>query len=460
MTTPEVAIVGQPNVGKSTLFNRLVRTRAAIVHDIPGVTRDRNIALARWGEREFAFIDTGGFDADVDKGVGALVRHQSRIAIAEADVVVFVFDGRAGLSPTDRDAVAVLRRSGKPVVYAVNKIDTAKQENLLYEFARLGIEPLIAISAEHDRGIAELMQEVLARLRPGTGEVKDTAAAGTRLALVGRPNVGKSSLLNRLAGCERSIVDAAPGTTRDPVDTPLTLGDRRYVLVDTAGIRRRSRVSGGLDRLTVVRSLRAIERAEIVLLVIDAVEGMTDQDARLAAYAWERGRGMAFLANKWDLVAATEMPEEAWLAAQRERYPSFAAIPALCVSAATGWNIDRLPTLFGAVEADLGAEIPTRRLNQILRSALQNQGPAVVRGRAPRFLYATQVATHPPTVLVFTSDPDRIHASYARYLRTRFAGAFRIRGAPLRLEFRRRRDTSGPGQGRRRGNRPGNRGSR
>ena len=460
MTTPEVAIVGRPNVGKSTLFNRLLRSRAAIVHDTPGVTRDRNVALARWDEREFVFIDTGGFDSDVNKGVGALVRRQSRIAIAEADVVVFLFDGRAGLSPADRDAVATLRRSGKPVVYAVNKIDTAKQQNLIYEFARLGIEPLIAISAEHNHGIAELMQAVLAHVPPGTAEVKETAAAGTRLALVGRPNVGKSSLLNRLAGCERSIVDATPGTTRDPIDTPVTLANRRYVLVDTAGIRRRSRVSGGLERLTVVRSLRAIERAEIVLLVLDAVEGMTDQDAHIAAYAWERGRGMAFLVNKWDLVTPTEMAEEAWLATQRERYPAFAAIPALCVSAETGWHIDSLATLFGALEADFGAEIPTRRLNQVLQAALQKQGPALVRGRAPRFLYATQVGTHPPTVLVFTSDPDRIHASYVRYLRTRFAEAFRIRGAPLRLEFRRRRDSGGPGRSRRRSTRPGDRGSR
>jgi len=439
MEAPGVAIVGRPNVGKSTLFNRLVRARAAIVHDTPGVTRDRNIALGRWNDREFLFIDTGGFDLDARKGMGALVRQQSRIAIDESDVVIFVFDGRAGLSPTDSDAVAVLRRSGKPVVYAVNKIDTPKQQNWLYEFARLGIEPLIAIAAEHARGMDELMTAVIASVPRGSGKMKEVEAAGTRLALVGRPNVGKSSLLNQLVGYERSIVDAAPGTTRDPVDTPVHVGNRPYILIDTAGVRRRSRITGGLERLTVVRSMRAIGRAEVALLVVDAVEGMTDQDARIAAYAWEGGRGMAFLVNKWDLVAGSDLTEESWLSTHRERHPAFAAIPALCVSAETGWHLDRLPALFRAVEQDLVSNLPTRRLNQILQQAVQNHAPPLVRGKAPRLLYATQVGTRPPTIAVFTSAPDRMQASYVRYLRPRFAEGFGIRAAPVRLDFRRRR---------------------
>jgi len=439
MVAPEVAIVGRPNVGKSMLFNRLVGSRAAIVHDTPGVTRDRNVALGRWDGREIVFVDTGGFEADASKGIVAHVRNQSRVAIAEADVVVLVFDGRASLSPADRDAVAALRRSGKPVVYAVNKIDTPRQRDLLYDFARLGVEPLIAISAEHGRGIDGLMQEVLARVPPVTRKVACTTKGGTRLALVGRPNVGKSSLLNRLAGYERSIVDAAPGTTRDPIDTPVMLGSRSYVLVDTAGIRRQSRVTGDVERLTVTRSLRAIERAEIALLLLDATEGMTDQDSRIASYAWERGRGLAFLVNKWDLVAPKGVAEVAWLSSLRERHPAFAAIPALCISTMTDWHLDCLAEVVQAVERDFGAELPTPRLNQTLQAALRSHAPPLVRGRATRFFYATQVGTRPPAIAVFTSEPGRVQPSYLRYLQGRFAQAFGIRGAPLRLDFRSRR---------------------
>jgi GTP-binding protein len=434
-----VAIVGRPNVGKSTLFNRLVGYRAAIVHDTPGVTRDKNIVPAAWRGRPFLCVDTGGFEADEGAGVTGLVQRQSRLAIAEADVVVFVFDGRAGLSPADRDAVNVLRRAGRPVIYAVNKIDTAKQELLLLEFTRLGVEPLVAISAEHARGIDTLMQGVLAALGgDGSADVPD-GDAGTRLALVGRPNVGKSSLLNRLAGTERAIVDATPGTTRDPTDTPVTLQGRPYVLVDTAGVRRRAKVTDALERLTAMRSLRAIESAEIALLVLDATEGMTDQDARIAAYAWQRGRAVAFVINKWDLEAARGATERQWVATLHDRYPTFATIPALCVSAVTGQGIAKLPGLIEAVEAAFAVTLPTRRLNQVLKRAVAAHAPHAVRGRVPRFLYATQVASRPPLVAVFTTHPDRVQPNYVRYLQGQLGGAFEIVGIPIRLDFRRGR---------------------
>lgn len=434
---PVIAIVGRPNVGKSTLFNRLVGRRAAIVHDTPGVTRDQNIVAASWNEREFLCVDTGGFDADqTTTGIEALVQRQSRLAIDEADVVVFVFDGRAGVNPVDHDAVDILRRAGRPVIYAVNKIDTPTHEPLVYEFARLGIEPLLPISAEHHRGLDALMDAVLAYVPPAPPLPSSGGGGEVRLALVGRPNVGKSSLLNRLAGAERAIVDPAPGTTRDPIDTSVTLDGRPYILVDTAGIRRRSRVTGGVERLTALRSLRTIERAEIVLLVLDAVEGLTDQDARIAAYALQRGRGLALVVNKWDLVAAAVPGAPQWIATFRQKHPAFTTIPVVCVSAATGWKLEHIPPLVTAVERAFGATLGTRRLNQILRDAVEAQAPPSVRGRAPRFMYVTQVARRPPALAVFTSDPDRIRPTYVRYLQGRFTRAFGLCGTSIRLDFR------------------------
>jgi GTP-binding protein len=439
-----VAIVGRPNVGKSTLFNRLVGHRAAIVHDTPGVTRDQNIVRANWRGRWFLCVDTGGFEADDRDAVGMRVERQSRLAAAAADVVILVLDGRAGLSPADQDALRILRHAGRPVVCAVNKIDTDKQEGLLYEFARLGVEPLLPISAEHGRGMSALMSAVLERLPavPATDVVPTQHR--THLALIGRPNVGKSSLLNRLAGAERTIVDADPGTTRDPIDVEVRLQGRRYVLVDTAGIRRRTRVVDAVERLTVMSSLRAVERAEIILLVLDAVEGMTDQDARLAAYAWQRGRGLAFLVNKWDLLDAEGASEPRWVARLQERFPAFAAIPAACVSAKTGWHLDRIGPLVRGLEQALDARLQTSRLNQVMRDAAAAHAPASVAGRAPRLLYASQVGIRPPAVAVFATHPEDIKPSYVRYLQGRLAAAFHIRGCPVHLDFRRTRRRSAP----------------
>jgi GTP-binding protein len=435
-----LAIVGRPNVGKSTLFNRLVGRRVAIVHDMPGVTRDQNIVHAAWQGHPFLCVDTGGFETDDRDAIGTQVQRQSRLAIAAADVVIFVFDGRAGLSPVDQDAVRILRRAGRPVVYAVNKIDTEKQENLVYDFARLGVEPLVPISAEHGRGMSALMSAALERVPAprASDERSEDASAGhrRRLALLGRPNVGKSSLFNQLAGAERAIVHAEPGTTRDPIDTEVRLQGRPYVLVDTAGVRRRPRVVDAVERLTCIQSLRTIERAEIVLLVLDATEGMTDQDARLAAYAWQRGRGLAFLINKWDLVSARPVTEERWVDTLHERFPSFASIPALCVSARTGWRLAKIGALVRGLEQALDVPLQTSRLNQVLRDAVAAHAPPSIAGREPRLLYASQIGSRPPTVAIFTSHPHGMKPSYIRYLQGRFAAAFRIRGCPINLEFR------------------------
>src|SRR5262245_5422869 len=330
---PVVALVGRPNTGKSTLFNRLTRSRRALVAPTPGVTRDRNIAVTERDGRRLLVVDTGGFEADEDEELSRAVRGQALLAAEAADAVVVVVDGRAGLNPLDRLLLERLRGLRQPLLVAVNKLDTPKQDDLVSEFYALGVSPLYPISAEHGVGVDALMTDVMERL-PAAEPIAEAAEPPTAVAIIGRPNVGKSSLLNRLVGYERAIVSAAPGTTRDALDTPVTHGGREFVLVDTAGVRRRPRVQQHIERASVVRALRALERAEVALLVTDAVEGMTEQDARIAGYAWERGRALVLLVNKWDAVAK----RDARAVAQHidRRYPSLAVVPKLFVSALTG----------------------------------------------------------------------------------------------------------------------------
>lgn len=459
---PVVAIVGRPNVGKSTLFNRLVHAQRAIVDSRPGVTRDRNIALGRWSGRLLMLIDTGGFeDGDAARrssaepapsGLLAAVRAQSLFAAEEADAVIAVFDGRAGLSPTDRDLVARLRRLRKPVAYAINKLDTPAHDAAAADFFALGLEESFPISSAHGRGMDALLDHVLeqlpavpvpavpvpAMLAPGAAVEERHAAAPVTVAIVGKPNVGKSSLLNRIVGQERAIVDAAPGTTRDPLDTPFRLGQQEYLLIDTAGIRRRPRVHEQLERSSVVRALKAIERAEVALVVIDATQGVTDQDARIAGYAWERGRGVLLAVNKWDAVPRQKGSATRFLEELRERYASLSEVPAVFVSARTGVGINRLfPGVTGVVTAHR-QHLRTAELNRVLNEAVHAQPPASVRGKRPRFFYATQTGTAPPVISIFCSDPSLVLTSYERYLSNTFRRTFGLHGTPLRLRFRRR----------------------
>ena len=308
---PLVAIVGRPNVGKSTLFNRLAGERKAIVDDSPGVTRDRNYAEAEWRGRKYLLVDTGGMESHTAESLERSVQAQSRQAVAEADAIVFLFDGKGGLNPLDREVVGQLRRAGKPVFYAVNKLDSQRRESNLYEFFALGLAPLYSISAEHGLGIAELMDQVIAALPAETSSLaqpEDDQDAPTvrplRIAVVGRPNVGKSTLINRLLGFERSVVDATPGTTRDALDTPFELLREPAVLVDTAGIRRKARIDGRIEQFSAQRSLRAVDRGDVVVHVIDGPEGVTDQDAQILSYAVQRGKGLVLAVNKWDLLSA------------------------------------------------------------------------------------------------------------------------------------------------------------
>lgn len=444
---PVVAIMGRPNAGKSTLFNRLVHAQRAIVDRRPGVTRDRNMSRAEWNGRGFLLVDTGGFeDADAST-LAESVRAQSVRAAADADVVIALLDGREGLSPADRDLVQQLRQLRKPVLYAVNKLDTPALDNEAAEFFALGLDEVFPVSAAHGRGIDALMERVVQLLPvPETtaASAAREAARPVALAIVGRPNVGKSSLLNRLVGFERAIVDATPGTTRDAIDTPFVYAGRPYLLLDTAGIRRRPRVQEQLERSSVVRALRALDRAEIAILVIDATEGITEQDARISGYASERGRALLLVINKWDAVPREQRSCDHFLGEVHRQYPTLAHAPALFLSARTGAGVD---AVFPALEKLIAVhrkEVRTVELNAVLGQATAAQAPASVQGKRPRFFYATQTGTAPPVITIFTSAPELVQSAYERYLANSFREAFGLHGTPLRLRFRPRPRTDRP----------------
>lgn len=437
---PVVAIVGRPNTGKSTLFNRLLRQRKAVVDDSPGVTRDRNFAQAKWKDRSLLLVDTGGLDTREEEGILGRVQEQTRLAIAEADAVISLFDGREGINPADAEAVDLLRRVAKPVFFAVNKIDGEKQEALIAEFFSPGIERLFPISAAHGRGVGDLMDEVVVCLPQEEGEeATEKEERVIRVAIVGRPNVGKSSLLNRLVGFERSVVDAIPGTTRDALDTPLVWKGKPFLLVDTAGIRRRSRIYERLEQSSVFVALKALERADIGLFLIDGVEGMTDQDARIVHFAQERGRGLVLVVNKWDAVPAEKKNPGHYLSELQERFPAMAPLPAVFISALTG---QRVNTVLPAVErvAQLRAvQLPTPQLNRLLQETVRRHQPPIYRGKQPKLFYATQVSTRPPLIAIFTSAPDNVHPAYQKYLENQIREAFGLVGTSIRLSFRARR---------------------
>ena len=438
---PVVVLVGRPNVGKSALFNRVVGARRAIVDDAPGVTRDRLVAPASHAGRTFLCVDTGGFLAEPPRDpatLAARVRAQTLTAIQGADCVVCVFDGQSGLGPADRGTIDVLRRSGKPAIFVVQKIDTPRHEALVSEFYAAGPDRLLPVSAAHNRGVAALLDAVVATLPPA-GEATAGAGQGTRLALVGRPNVGKSSLLNRLLGAERTIVAPEPGTTRDAIDTPLSVGGRAYVLIDTAGIRRRTRITEPLERHGAVRALGTLARTDLVLVVLDAKEGMTDQDAHLVGRAWEAGRGTILLANKWDTLPRERRDRKAFAAALAAAHPAFAELPLLTVSALTGEGLSGLFPLVVRVERAYDSALPTPALNRALAAAVAEHAPPSPGGRPLRFLYATQTGRRPPVVTIFGSTPTTVPRAYARYLAARFTAAFELVGVPLRLDFRARR---------------------
>jgi GTP-binding protein len=433
---PTLAVVGRPNVGKSTLFNRLIGNRKAIVRDTPGVTRDRIRGTCRFGRWTADVIDTGGLDPTAGESLTAQVRAQVLAAIAEADALVFVVDGREGITALDEEVARLLRRVAKPVLLVANKVDTPTQEAGLADVHRLGMGSVFAVSSEHGRGVDQLL-EAAAALLPGGDEASEEPTA-IRIAIVGRPNVGKSSLVNAIAGEERVVVHAQPGTTRDAVDTTVTVRGRPFVLVDTAGLRRKGRTTEALDRLAAVMARKSLERADLALVVLDGAEGLTSQDARIAGYAEAAGRAVVLVVNKWDLV---EGPDQApvFVRAARERLPFLAHAPIVFTSAQKGTGLDTLFETVERVAAEYAREIPTGELNRALTAAIARRPPAGVRGKTLKLYYATQVGTRPPTFLLFVNDPTALHFSYERYLITALRDAFGFAGCTVRIRLRRRR---------------------
>jgi len=433
VSVPIVAIVGRPNVGKSTLFNRLVGGRRAIVDDMPGVTRDRLYGECEWRGRQLVLVDTGGFEPDAI-GIMVQVRAQAEHAVAEADVIVFLVDAREGLSPADVEVAGLLRRAAtKPILLAVNKVDSAGQESLAAEFHRLGFDPLFPVSAEQGQGIGELLDAVVDRL-PEAPPAEAPSGAIT-VAIVGRPNVGKSSLLNCILGAERVVVSPEPGTTRDAIDTRFSYEGREYVLVDTAGIRAKGRLGRSVERYSVSRALAAIRRADVALIVLDGAEGVTVQDTKIGGEAHAAGCATILVVNKWDLRAGQREAVGEFGGDLRDKFKYLAYAPVSFVSALSGLRVMELFPKIDEVAAARAYRVPTPELNAVMREAVSRRPPAAERGRPVRIRYATQVAIKPPTFLIF-STASTLHFSYQRYLENCLRRAFGFPGTPIRVSVR------------------------
>jgi len=431
---PLIAIVGRPNVGKSTLFNRIVGRRKAMVDDTPGVTRDRNYANVDRFDVPFILIDTGGFEPETNDRLLQQMREQSQLAMDEADLILFVMDGRDGLTPADVEVVEMLRRVDKPVFFLVNKIDGDKQETAIGDFYTLGVDNLIAVSAEHNRGIGDLMDEVIKALPPGSQADADEEL--TKIAVVGRPNVGKSTLVNRLLGVERVVANPTPGTTRDSIDTYFTCNRKRYLLIDTAGIRRKGKTTEKIEKYSVVDSLRSIERADVVLIVINAEEGVTEQDTKIAGYAFEAGRGCIFVVNKWDTLTKDNASMGKFIEDIRMEFKYLPFAPIVFVSAITGQRLGKVMTEVDTVMEQFTRRITTSELNRVFSMATEEHHAPLFQGRRVKFYFATQVGTRPPSIVIFTNRPDGVHFSYERYIINRLRDAFGFTGTPMRLLFK------------------------
>ncbi len=455
---PIVALVGRPNVGKSTLFNRLAGRRAAIVEDVPGVTRDRNYADAEWDGRALSIVDTGGFEPDSRDRLMTLVKRQAQLAVDEAAAVVLVVDGREGLTNVDRSVADLLRRAGKPLFVAVNKIDTAKTEGEapLAEFYELGFGDVFAVSAEHGRGVGDLVDAVVERLAlppappppeeaPEPVEVtEDERPTGdVRLAIVGRPNVGKSTFVNALLGEERFVVSDVPGTTRDAIDSLVVHGGSRFVVTDTAGIRRKRSIAQSVESYSVVRAMKAIDQAEVVACLLDATEAGVEQDARLLGLVAEKAKALVVVVNKWD-VAEKEGATQDWYRSElHKRLPFVAFAPMVFVSAKERRGVTKVLDRAGRLVEQYRARFPTPQLNELLE-AIQEEHPApLAKGHPVKLYYVTQVAYAPPTFLIQCSRPESIADPYRRYVENRFRDAFGLE-VPMRLVFRERKRRRGP----------------
>jgi GTP-binding protein len=452
MAQPMVALVGRPNVGKSALFNRIVGQRRAIVEDIPGTTRDRLYSEAEWNGQFFTVVDTGGLEIiesqklrrpqDQPKplstaSVGFIeeIRQQAEMAIAEADVIVMLVDVIDGLTPADEDVAEVLRRADRPVLVAANKADNAAREQAAYEFYALGLGEVFPVSALHGRGVGELLDAVIEALPPADEEEEPDFL---KIALVGRPNVGKSSLLNKLLGEERAIVSAIPGTTRDALDTYLTWEEKPVLLIDTAGIRRRGRIEQGIEKYSVLRSIKAITRADVVILLLDARDLVTAQDAHVAGYILEESRSIIVLVNKWDLIEKDTYTMDAYTKQVRAELRFLDYVPVLYISALTGQRVQKVLPLAFQVYEERMARITTGELNRLVEDAVIRHAPPHKAGKRLKFYYATQADVDPPTFVFFVNDARLVHFSYQRYLENQIRKRYGYLGTPLKLVFRSR----------------------
>ncbi len=437
---PLVAVIGRPNVGKSTLFNRFISERKAIVEDVPGVTRDRIYADTQWDGREFSLVDTGGFDPEGDELYPSLIKNQINIAIEEADLILCVLDGKEGVMPHDVDVIDLLRKVKKPVIFAVNKIDHKKHEDSALEFHGLGIEGFIVISALQGRNVNELLDKIIELLPPPRPIEEEVEEDIIKVAVLGKPNVGKSTLVNRFLGEDRLMTSPVPGTTRDSIDTYITRDEKKYLLIDTAGIRRKSKITFSVERHSVFRAVRAMERADIALLIIDVEEGPTHQDARLARLIADKGRGCIILLNKWDLVPSKVAETPGVHEILKEELMAVDFAPVLIISATTGRGVNKIFDYIDVVYKNFSQKISTKRLNLFLKNIIEKTPPPIYKGKEIKFYYISQPLTEQPTFVIFTNRISGVPENYKRFLENRLREKFDLEGTPIKLVFRSNRN--------------------
>lgn len=435
-TKPVVAIIGRPNVGKSTLFNRIIESRKAIVENVPGVTRDRIYSDVVWDGVLFTVIDTGGIVPYPDDLNQSLIREQVEIAIDQADVLIFLLDGKTGLLPDDREVLGYLRKCDKPIIYVVNKIDHDKHDLATTEFYSLGSDDIVPVSALHNRNIYELMDIIVEKLPPSDTEVLNTGEDIIKLTVLGKPNVGKSTLVNSILGEQRFITSPIPGTTRDAIDTAFEYSGKNFVIIDTAGIRKRSRIYDSVEKYSVSRAISSIERSDIVLFMIDGPEGPTHQDARLANLVRDRGKASIILLNKWDLAPEEIAEEDIVDDIVKERLKAIDYAPVLVISALKGMNTENIFNLVDVVHSNYYKKISTKKLNNFLSRVVKKRSLPSLSGKELKFYYITQVRTGPPTIVIFTNAEEPVPRNYTRFIENQLRSEFDFTGSPVRIIFR------------------------